>query len=491
MYYLVIDLGSGSGKIYLAHLTDENVMHMEEIDRFDMKRTFYQGHVSINIFYIYDRICGQIKKATENKIPIQAMGIDSWCCDYGIIDMESGTVSMPVFYRDSRTDGYTQKVSQIMDYKEIYARTTQREIPNSTLCQLLAYLTEYPGGLSGNKKILFPGDLLMYLFTGNIYSEVSAASYSQLYSIEKGGWQEEIFQTFKIPYSICPEVVNAGTIMGSIQPSLRKVLGTEDIKVVAPAVHDTASAAVAVPAKEGENWAFLATGSWFLMSMELEKTADIEKSYQYQLSNTGMAFDKILLKKNIMAMWLVQECKRQWDKEGSLLDYPMLAQMAEKAIPFFAMLDTEYDKFYHPDQMADEINTYLSVTGQRVPGPDRKGQIIRIIYEGIAFKSLEALRMLEDTTGRKIEVLYVVGGASRVRMLNQFLADATGITIIAGPSEATAMGNALLQAYGMGQITSLEEMREIAGASCIHERFEPQNHEEWITRYKEYSAICN
>lgn len=490
MYYLVVDIGSSNGKIYLIQMDEKKIRSMKEVDRFSVERTFFQGHIRTNIFYIYDRICEVIKKLSEDGVKISAMGIDSWCCDYGLVDLDSGSVSMPVFYRDAHTDGYLKKITKIMDAHTMYRLTTQRKIENSTLCQLLAYKKEYPKGLEGNKKLLFLGDILMYLFTGSLQSEISAASYSQLFSMKKEAWEREMFQVFDIPESLCPPIVHPGTVIGAVTESLQTFLGTKQLMVVTPAVHDTASAAAAIPAEPEENWAFLATGSWFLMSMEMKELADIEKSFQYQLSNTGMAFGKVLLKKNITAMWLVQECKRQWEKMGLCYTYSELAKKAEDANAFFAVLNTEHASFYHPLNMVQAICKYLKDTGQQVPEESDVGQIVRIIYESIAFKTKEALDMLLDTTGKPVDVLYVIGGANRIAQLNQFLADATGRLVKTGPSEATAVGNALLQAYGMKEIHSEEEMRQMARDFCLVEEYRPVEHLEWKRRYKEWKRLC-
>lgn len=491
MYYLIVDIGSGSVKIYLAGLDEEKKLTMEEVDRFETVRTNFQGHIVTNIFSIYDRICKVIRKLERREIRIDAMGIDSWCSDYGIIDMDNGSVTLPVFYRDPRTDGYSERVEGIMDYREVYRLTTQRRIENSTLCQLLAYRDEYPKGLDGNKKIMFIGDLLMYLFTGNLCSERSVASYSQLYSTKKEDWEEKILKRFGIPRSLMPPVVPAGTVLGSMRSSLRSSLGTGEVQVVAPAVHDTSSAAAAVPARKGENWAFLATGSWFLMSMETEQVYCNEAAYQYQLTSTGLAFGKVLLKKNITAMWLLQECKKRWDEDGVLeyskrYNYEEIVKMAEKAEAFAGMIDTEYEGFAHPADMVETIQMYMAHTGQKIPEYYDVGQITRIIYESITMQSRRALKMLEEATGKKIEVLYVIGGANRVSLLNQFLADALKLPVRIGPSEATAVGNALLQAYGMGQVESEEEIRGIVRNFEEIKEYEPKEKDVWDREYERY-----
>lgn len=490
MRHLVVDLGSSNAKVYLAEINNNKTMTLIEIDRSPMERTFFRGHLSTELFSVYDKICMIIRDLSEEGTFIDTIGIDSWCSDYVLIDEESGLIGLPVFYRDSRTDGMTEEVEQRLEYREIYRLTTQRKLVNSSLCQLLAYKKEYPDGLDGKKKILFLGDLLMYLLTGNLCSEESAASYSQLYSMQKGEWEQRMFEVFDLPATLCPPVVKAGTRLGKIQPQLAQYLGAGNIEVISPAVHDTSSAAVAVPARPGENWAFLATGSWFLMSMELKETADIGKSYEYGLSNTGLAFGSVLLKKNITAMWIVQECKKQWEHMGIHVTYSRLAAMAEEAEPFYGMLDTEDECFSHPEDMAAAVRNYLKNTGQRVPNKTDAGQIVRIIYESIVMQSVRALEMLKTTTGREVDVLYVIGGASRVHLLNQFLADALGIPVRTGPAEASAAGNALLQGYGAGIVSSLDEMREIVRNTFPSEEYRQKNHKVWIAQYRRYLQQC-
>ena len=489
MRSLVVDIGSSNVKVYLAEMQADKVLYMKEADRFATERSFYLGHLSTDIFAIYDRICRVVMSLAKQGVSIDSIGIDSWCSDFGILDLDSGSISMPVFYRDGRTAGSLEKVEAVMGYEEIYRRTGQRKLKDSTLCQLLAYMEEYPQGLWGSKKLLFLGDMLMYLFTGVACSELSVASYSQLYNMQKGEWDFHMLARYGIPEEIMPPVVPPGTRVGTIRKDLARYLGIGRVSAVMPAVHDTASAGTAVPAEAGKTWAFLATGSWFLMSMELDAPADAGKSYEYQLSNTGMAFGKVLLKKNITAMWLVQECRKRWKERGLNYEYGELKEMACRAEPFRGMIDTEYEGFCNPEDMVQEICLYLKDTGQEAPGEEDAGQIVRIIYESIALRSAEALDMLEDAAGRKIEVLYVIGGANRIELLNQFLADATGLAVKTGPSEASAVGNALLQAYGTGMVASQQELRSVSQAMCQIEEYQPRDAGQWKKRRREYEKF--
>lgn len=486
MKYLVADIGSSNGKIYLAELLQDQKLYLEEVDRFETLRSFQDGHIVTDIIRIYEHLCRILQLLKKKGIYVDSIGIDTWCSDFVLIDMDSGMIKNPVFYRDKWTDGYREKVEEKFDPEELYGLVTQRRVSETTLCQLLAYLEEHKNGLRGNKKILFLGDALMYLFTGRICSELSVASYSQMFNTQKNRWENEVFERFQIPEHIQPPVVNAGTVLGKIDKNLQQFLGINEVKVVAPAVHDTASAIVSVPAFPEEKWAVLATGSWYLMAMETEKIDNLREAYEGQFSNTGLAFGKKLTKKNITGMWLLQECRKQWGGYS----YEKITKLAEEAKPFYAMVDTEFSGFYHPENMLNEILAYLRETGQKVPDENDVGQITRIIYESIILKVAEAFDMLQVVTDQKVDVVYVIGGGIRIEMMNQFLADALGITVRLGPVEASAVGNALLQAYGLGEIHSEEEIREIVRKNIPSQEYNPIDQLSWRKALEQFKKVC-
>lgn len=488
--YVAVDVGSSNGKIYAGEITRERTLDIQEVGRFETPRTMYQNHLCINVYNIYDQILKVLSELGKSGVSIKSFGVDTWSSDFGIIDAQGVVQGLPVFYRDKRTAHTMEYVEEKIGYRRLYELTTQRKLEDTTLHQLIALMRENPAALMEGKKILFLGDLLMYMLSGNPMSELSVASYSQVYSMKKGCWENEVFETFEIPKHIQPVVVPAGTKLGLVRESVARWCGVNPFEIVAPAVHDTSSAGVVVPVDARKNWAFIATGTWFLVSMELEVPADNALSYQYNLSNTGLAFGKTLCKRNVMAMWLIQECRRKWNAMGMNLNFPDILQKAMEARPFAAVLDTEYKTFFNPEDMPQMIVEYLKETGQGDFKKTDVGQIARIIYESVAFKCAYALETLKKATGREVDTLYVVGGASAITILNQYIANVTKTEVITGAKEASSAGNILLQAYGMGEVASEEEIREIARNTFPQTHYYPEEITVWQQEYARFCDIC-
>ena len=488
--YLAVDLGSSNGKILQASLGEDGTLRMREAGRFATPRVWMGGHLCIDLYGVYEEICRTLMTLGKKQVPVRSIGVDAWVSDFGIVDAHGDMKGLPVFYRDRRTNGMPAEVEKVISYRELYGLTRQRKTQDTTLCQMIALLKERPDAFKEGDRIMHLGDLLMYFFSGRVCSEISAASYSQLFDMKKQCWEDRVFDLFGIPKSIRPPVVHAGEYLGQISKKHAAFLGTNQFDVIAPATHDTSSAGVAVPAEAGTNWAFIATGSWYLVSMELDEPADSELSYRYNLSNTGLAFGKTLLKRNVCAMWLIQECRRQWEKMGLACDYPRIAALAAQAVPFYAVIDTEDESFYNPDDMVGSITEYLKRTGQRPVSREDIGQIARIIYESIAFKCRYALEALKKTTGRKVDIVYVIGGASGVAFLNQMLAEAMNMEVISAPGEASAAGNILMQAVGTGELKNEEEVRAVVRKTFPMEHYRPEEPEAWDRKYPEFLQLC-
>lgn len=488
--YLAIDLGSSNGKIVSAWLDQDKKLKMQEVGRFPTPRVFVNGHVCTEIYEIYGFVCRTLSEMGRKGIEIKSVGADSWSSDFCMVTPRGELAGLPVFYRDKRTNGMMSEVEKVISYRDLYRLTTQRRIQDASLCQLLAIKKEDPSQLEGGNKLMCLGDLLMYFFTGKICSEVSVASYTQMFNMHDMCWENRVFDMFGIPRAIQPEVVQAADCLGSISEEHAKHLGVNRFEIIAPAVHDTSSAGVAVPVDGRKNWAYLATGSWYLVSMELEKPADPELSYHFNLSNTGLAFGKTLLKRNVCAMWIIQECRRMWQSAGYDCDYPVIAALAGNAKPFYAMIDPDDVSFYNPENMVESVLQFLIKTGQKVPAIDDIGQIARIIYESIAFKCRYSLEALKKTTGRCVDTLYTVGGSSNVAFLNQMISSALNIMLLTGPQEASAVGNILLQAVGSGELGGEEEIREVVRRTFPIHVFYPENPQEWDNHYQEFLQIC-
>lgn len=488
--YLAVDMGSSNGKIMSAELDADKKLRLQEVGRFPTPRVWMNGHLCIDIYRIYDEVCRTLSRLGRDGTMIKSLGADSWSSDFGLVAAKGGLLGLPVFYRDKRTNGMPKEVERVISYRELYELSTQRRIQDATLCQLLAVKKETPEILRQGYKMMHLGDLLMYFFTGKICSEVSVASYSQMFSMKKMAWENQVFDLFDIPRDIQPQIVQAGDCLGCISAEHAKMLGVNQFEVIAPAVHDTSSAGVAVPVDDRKNWAYLATGSWYLVSMELDAPADTELSYRYNLSNTGLAFGKTLLKRNVCAMWIIQECRRVWERGKLACDYAAITTLAENAKPFLAMIDPDDNCFYNPENMVEAVQQFLRRTGQKVPAGDDIGQIARIVYESIAFKCRYSLETLKRTTGRSVDTLYAVGGSSGVAFLNQMIASALNTVLLTGPQEASAIGNILLQAVGSGELHSEEEAREVVRRSFPGSTFYPEKAWEWDNRYQEFLQLC-
>jgi rhamnulokinase len=300
--------------------------------------------------------------------------------------------------------------------------------------------------------------------------------------MRSGQWSREIFDGLSLPIGIMPDIVDAGTVVGRLKSEIAKELGCEQIPVIAVASHDTGSAVAAVPAGDG-NWAYISSGTWSLIGVEVPQAIINDKSFQHSFTNEGGVENTIRLLKNIMGLWLVQECRRQWQREGVEFSYPELTEMAAKARPFAAYIDPDCAEFLAPGDMPARINDYLSARGRdRI---DDKGQMIRTILESLAFKYRWAAERIEEITGKAIDCLHIVGGGIQNELLCQFAANATGKPVVTGPIEATASGNILMQAKATGQIESLAQARAIVRNSSELKEYQPQDTSLWDEKYKQ------
>ncbi len=488
--HLALDLGSSSGKMLLGEVTNDRKIRLQEVGGFKTPRVWFNEHICIDIFRAFEETANILSKLGSEGVHIDSFAADSWSSDFGIVNPQGEPIGLPVFYRDWRTYGMPEEVERVIPYGELYRLSTQRRMQDSTLCQLLALKKEKPELLQGGNRIMFLADMLMYFFSHRVCSEITLASYSQLFSMEKKCWEDRVFKLFDIPTSIQPEVVNPCECLGRVTEKAAAWYGLNRFEIVAAAGHDTSSAVAAIPAEEGKNWAFISTGSWFLVGMELEKPMNLDMCYRYNFSNTGLAFGKTMLKRNVTAMWILQECMRSWQKRGINYTYPEIHALAEKCRPFMAMLDVDAIDFYNPDDMPVAICEYLKRSGQLELQPDDVGAITRIVDEAIAFKCAYAINCLEKITQRRLDTIYAVGGASAATVLNAMIADATNREIITGPREATSIGNCLLQAVGCGEIASAQELRQIVRNSTELKRYAPVNPKPWMEIYEAYRQFC-
>jgi len=401
-----------------------------------------------------------------------------------LVGQDGNLVENPRHYRDVRTNGMMEAVFRVIPREEIFAHTGVQFMQINTLYQLYAMRMAGSRALACARTLLMTPDLFNYWLTGVAKSEATIASTSQFYNPTLQRWAVELFDRLYLPKTILPELVPPGTRLGTLLAEVADACGFGATTVYATGCHDTASAVAAVPAS-GESWCYISSGTWSLMGVELDGPLINPRSLALNLTNEMGAGGKTRLLKNIAGLWLLQECRRAWALAGREYGYEELALMAADAPPFSAMLDP--DAFLEPGDMPAKIAAHCQSTGQKPP--DSVRATARAILESLALRYREVLESLEHLLGRKLEIIHIVGGGSRNRVLNQFVADATNHTVVAGPSEATAMGNILIQAIGAGEVSGLKEAREIVERSVTLETFTPKRSADWDRAYEKFLSL--
>jgi len=479
--YIGVDLGAESGRVMLGSVSG-NKLTLEEIHRFGNGPVEQNGSIRWDFNKLLSEIKSGIAKAVKHaKGPVAGIGVDSWGLDYGLVDSEGKLLENPYHYRDSRTEGIYEKAFALMKKRDIYQNTGLQFLPFNTVYQLLAARLADSAALSKASKLLFFADLVSYHLCNEIFAEYTLASISQLMDMRTGQWSQEIFDKLSLPLDIMPEIVQAGTVVGKLTEQVASEIGCEQIPVIAIASHDTGSAVVSVPAA-GDNWSYCSSGTWTIIGVELSKAVINDQTFSIPFSNEGGVEGTIRLLKNIMGLWLVQECRRQWQREGVDLDYSQLTQMAREARPFVALIDPDHDSFIAPGDMPRRINAYLKQSGQQAI--DDKGQMVRVIFESLALKYRWVFEELEKLTTNPFDRLHIVGGGIKNELLCQFTANAIGKEVLTGPVEATAIGNIIMQARATGQVDSLEKAREIVRNSFELKQYKPTDTHIWAEQYQ-------
>ena len=459
--FLAIDLGAESGRAMLGTL-EAGKLELEELHRFpntpvrlptglywDTLRLFHEIRHAL-------AICGR-----ERKIALDGIGIDTWGVDFALLGADGALVDNPRHYRDARNDGMPEKMFAVIPRMEIFAETGIQFMQINTLCQLHAMKMAGAPPLDVTKTLLFTPDLFNYWLTGTMRAEESIASTSQFYNPHKRQWAKDLFRRLGLKESMLPEIVPAGTRLGTLLPEVAESSGlSSNTPVFATASHDTASAVAAVPA-EGNDWCYISSGTWSLMGVELEKPVINDRSLEFNFTNEVGAAGKIRLLKNIAGLWLLQECRRAWALEGREYSYAELVGLASATASCAFTIDP--DDFTAPGRMPERIAEHCRAKGR--PSPEQPGGMVRLILESLAASYRIVLDNLESLIGRRINSIHIVGGGSQNELLNQLTARATGRRVVAGPAEATAAGNILVQAVGAGIVPGIGEAREIVRRS--------------------------
>lgn len=485
---LGIDLGASSGRAMLGTLEGKKLT-IREIHRFLNEPVTLCGRFVWDMPRLFHEIKQALLKLSKSGETVDAIGIDTWGVDFGLLDKNGHLLSLPVHYRDARTNGIPEKVRAIIPDEELFARTGIAFNSFNTLYQLYAMKEEGDPALESAQDLLFLPDLLAYFLTGKKGTEYTIASTSQLLNPFTRDWDRELMAKLGIPAHIFGEVKLPGTVRGTLLPEIARECGVAEIPVIAIGGHDTASAVAAVPAKE-KDFAYISSGTWSLLGAEVQEPLCTEGVMKANYTNEGGVDGSIRLLKNIMGLWIIQECKREWDRRGSETSFGELVELSMQAPAFKAILDVDDACFLAPGDMPARIQAYCAKSGQ--PVPEGKGEISRVIYESLALKYRWAIeRLEEDMLKKPIEALHIVGGGSKNALLNRFTAEAIKRPVIAGPDEGTIIGNLLVQAQALGAISGIRELREVVENSFPTKTFLPETDgKAWDEAYQRYLKVC-
>lgn len=476
-FYLAFDLGAESGRL-IKGVLDRGRLSVQELHRFLNTPIQKNGSLCWDVENLFQEMMIGLGKAADNEDPISSISCDAWGLDYLLFDANGNVMSPSYHYRDERTTAAAKAVLKRISWETIFDQTGIQYMPINTLFQLAA---EPDKRLRKAGQMLTIGDGFNFLLSGVARVDQSSASTTQLYNPRTEGWADDLIADLGFPRSLFPDIVPCGTKLGPLRADIVKQSGLEhedidEIEVVTSCSHDTAAAVAAVPAT-GRDWAFLSSGTWSLLGTETPVPFMTSVCRDLNFTNEIGYGGSVRVLKNIVGLWIVQECRREWARKEQDYDYAMLGHLAASADPFVYLINPEDPRFLTPGDMPDKIKAFCKETGQRAP--KKPGEFIRCVLESLALLYRRTLHQLEECTGRKFERLHIVGGGSQNSVLNHFTANAVQIPVVVGPVEATAIGNVLVQAITLGHISSLEEARKIVRDSFPIQTIQPREAAVW------------
>lgn len=482
-----VDLGAESGRVSLGRY-DGARMAIEVVHRFPNRSTRLTGTLTWDTLELYLEILQGLRKAGQAAGgPIASVGIDTWGCDFGILDSDGRLLGLPVHYRDKRTEGLIDEVTAHIPREALFAQSGIAFWPFNTLYQLRALALANSPLLREGHTLLFTPDLLHYWLSGVKVSERSIASTSQCLAVGEDRWLDEVLEPLGIPARLFPEIVPSGTLLGPVLPEVAEETGLAGLRVITPAAHDTASAVAAAPLSSPQA-AYLSSGTWSLLGVESDTPTPTPAALQAQFTNEKGVGRSYRFLQNIMGLWLVQQSRAVWEKGGQGYDYPELAALAEEGAPFRCWINPNDLRFYAPANMVAEVQQACAESGQ--PAPQSVAEVMRCLLETLAFSYRSSVEQIEALKGITIPCLHIIGGGSQNRTLSQWTANALGRPVITGPGEGTTMGNLLVQAMALGEVADLAEIRQVVRQSCEMETFTPQQTDDWQEAYANF-RICS
>ena len=481
--YLAFDFGAESGRALLAHL-QAGVLTTTEVHRFRNEPVEYGG----SLHWDAPRLWFEVRKALDcvEHVELAGIGVDAWGVDYALLGERGELLQNPYHYRDARTQGMMEEVFRKVPKEDIYRATGIQFMPINTLYQLIAAWRNTPGIVAAAKQMLTIPDLFNFWLTGNAVCEYTNATTTQMVDPLRRTWATELMKAVGLPPELPAPIVEPGTIVGTLRSSLVKNSSSGATRVIAPACHDTGSAVASITARDGT--AFLSSGTWSLIGTELDAPIVTPQALKLNFTNEGGVNGTTRLLKNVMGLWMLQGCRNFWSARGQSSDYRELVDLATRAPAFAHLVDPDDESFLRAADMPAAIDEFCTKTHQPVPAT--QGAYVRCVLESLALKYKLVLGNLEQLCGKRIEQIRVIGGGSKNRLLNQFTADATGRRVLAGPAEATALGNVAIQVLATGEAASLQEVRAIVDRSFPTEVFEPLDTDKWLRHAERFEQYC-
>jgi rhamnulokinase len=476
--HLAIDLGAESGRVVRGSF-DEGQIILEEVARFPTRMVPILGHRYWNLTRLYEAMLDALQRCAE--LRVDSLGVDSWGVDYVLLGADGIMSGLPYAYRDARTEGVLEELLRIVPAEELFGRTGIQFLTFNTIVQLYSMVRDRSPQLAGARSLLMVADYFHYLFTGQSRTEVTNASTTQCVDVHRGQWDLELMRRLEIPAHLFQPIIGPGTEVGRLTDELSSLTGQPPLPVIAPATHDTASAVAAVPAW-GEDWAYISSGTWSLMGVECRRPVTTTEALRWNFTNERGVDGTFRLLKNIVGLWFVQRLRAEI---GAGCDYATLTGLADRAEGFRSLVDVDDGRFLSPRSMSEAMADYCRQTGQ--PIPDSPGRFVRCALDSLALQYRLVLDQLGRLTGRPIRRIHIVGGGSRNALLCQLTADACGVPVLVGPTEATALGNVVVQARALGHLNSLEAGRRMIGESFPPTRYDvrdPARFDEPLERYR-------
>jgi rhamnulokinase len=484
--YVAIDLGAESGRTVLGTLADGS-LHLEEIHRFPNGPVRVLDSLHWDVLRLWEEMkIGLARVAAGHGRELAGIGLDTWGADFALLDHHGALLGMPYHYRDSRTEDILETLSQYISEWELYSETGLSSLSITTLCQLLAMRKQGAPALDAAHALLMMPDLFTFWLCGLQATESTIAGITQFFDLTMRDWSRSLLEKLDLPAALPREVLSSATVLEPLLPSVAEEVGLDRVPIIATATHDTAAAAAVVPNKQ-EHFTFISSGTWSVLGAELSEPLITEDGLRSQFLNEVGACGRIMFAHNSMGLWPVQECRREWRREGHDWDYADLTEMATQAPSLSTILNPDDEVFLRPGDMRSKISGYCQRTGQELPSTP--GSVIRSLLEGLALRYRMLIEDLERLTGWPTERIHIMGGGSKNWLLCQLTADATKRPVLAGPAEATAIATVLLQALARGSLSSLNEVREVVSGSFDLVNDDPHPSLAWDEAYGRFLQV--